>query len=226
MEIYEENGIRYLIGRNIVTVLGFSADGFTEDLIIPASIKNKPVKYIKEEAFKSTNIRSLKFPNTITCIERCAFADCHELQSVCNYCTSRTPKKPSVHDWITLGSYAFNYCVKLQSVEFTYDSIYLDVGVFKNCLSLSDLNAILWEIRKESFFNCLSLKKISLRDSAYIYSGSIEKSGIQQLIFDGNAKMPQKIENYIQKHNIIVMCRSGSNLLDLVYRGINLELLK
>lgn len=225
MEIYEENGIQYLVRQNSATVLGFSIDGFAEDLIIPAYVKNKPVKYIKEEAFKSTNIRSLKFPNTITCIERCAFADCHELQYVSNYGARRNQKMLGINDWIILGAYAFNYCIKLQAVQLKYDSIHLEVGTFKNCLSLSDLNATLWEIRKEAFFNCLSLKKITLRDASYIYGGGIEKSGIQQIVFNGNAKMPQKIEDYIKKHNIVVMCKPNSNLLELAYHGVNIELL-
>lgn len=225
MEHYEENGIQYLVRQNSVSVLGFSNNGFVENLIIPALIKNKPVKYVHTEAFMNTNIKSLKFPNTITSIEQRAFADCHELQHIENYAVNGHKKVSGIKDWITLGDYAFNYCIKLQTVQLINDYVYVEIGAFSNCLSLVKMDANLSGIRKKAFYNCLSLKQISLQDAACIYGDSIEKSGIQRLDFCGNATMPQKIENHIRTHNIVIRCVPTSDLLHLGYGGVNVELL-
>ncbi len=103
-------GLEYTISNDgtfySVTGIGTCTDN---ELIIPGTYNNKPVKEIGDEAFKNnTSITSVVIPDSVTSIVRSAFRDCSSLTSV-----------TIGNGVISIGYYAFGGCTSLNAVYIT-----------------------------------------------------------------------------------------------------------
>ena len=70
-------GFKYKEENDEISIISYS--GSSLDLIIPASIKGKPVTSICDNAFDGSNIRSVSIPDTVRAIGWFAFRNCTSL---------------------------------------------------------------------------------------------------------------------------------------------------
>jgi hypothetical protein len=73
-------GFKYKEENGEISILSYS--GSSVDLIIPASIKGKPVTSICDNAFEESDIRSVSIPDTVRSIGWFAFRNCASLTKV------------------------------------------------------------------------------------------------------------------------------------------------
>jgi len=80
---YTEDGIRYEIDGDTVTITGYDEALLPADLVIPAEIEGYPVTAIGESAFGyCTGLRSVTIPASVTDIGNGVFASCRALQQI------------------------------------------------------------------------------------------------------------------------------------------------
>lgn len=94
---------------------------------------NKALTSIKEQAFASTNLKSISIPRWIETIENGAFRDCTKLENVLfesnsNLKTIGTTTPPG---WPNKG--VFDSCTALTSIEFPEGLELLGMDTFNNC---------------------------------------------------------------------------------------------
>ncbi len=222
--IVEEAGFEFSIMNKSAKLLGFAPGVFFEEIEIPAYVQGKPVKTIEENAFKCSKIKIIRLPATITLIKDEAFADCRELQEV-----ELEPNKnlylPTL-PIIILQDFVFKGCINLESVKFHKEVSYIGCYAFAGCVNLCEFPDSIRQIRKFAFKGCSALLGLLLSDNAYLYGDSIEYSGVRNLCCFGNVTAPNKVLNFLKKNNVSILCSQNSNLVDLIYNGINVVISK
>ncbi len=106
-----------------VTVTGYA--GEDTNLTIPAKIGDYTVVRIGENAFKNSEVTSVKFNSSKLYVESCAFAGCENLKTV------------SATGEVTITGEAFENCIRLESA--TLPNSTLLIGCFKGCNRLNYL---------------------------------------------------------------------------------------
>ena len=148
-------GLEYTLNNDGVS---YSCTGIgtckIKNIIIPNTYNGLPVTAIGKEAFFMTDIRTVIIPNSVTYIDRFAFANCESLLTI------------TIPDSVTqLGSGAFIYCRSLTSatigsgVTTLYDT-------FLGCSSLTSVtisNSV--TIISAAFMQCRSLASITIPNS-------------------------------------------------------------
>ncbi len=224
-----QDGIVYIEHAGALRVLGFADKSDTrrklfipEHLFLPANsgeIKKWSVIEISKAAFvDSAHIQSVEFPKTVTLIGHYAFQNCKNLKEVT--CTT--------NGWFNGGmglqTGAFQGCRKLQKVRLNRVVNWVANEAFSGCLHLEIFDADVQGVLKDSFKDC-NLKRLVFTSNARIHGNSIEKSGVQELVFKDNiAYATQQTWKWIKKSGITVYCPENSRLADLAYEGVNVEL--
>lgn len=134
-----------------ITSIGDCAD---TDIVIPAYYMEYKIIRIGHCAFQyNEDIISVTIPNTVTYIERSAFAGCKKLKKV--------TISSNVH---TIDSHAFEGCESLVSVSLPPNLETLSAYVFYECKNLTSVKIQdeLTKIRPYAFFGCEKLKSITL----------------------------------------------------------------
>ncbi|MDE7082445.1 MAG: leucine-rich repeat domain-containing protein [Clostridia bacterium] len=108
---------------NTVTVTGYEGDG--KNITIPATIGEYTVVRISGDAFKNSEITSVKFNSPSLYIESSAFEGCKSLKTV------------SSSGEITVTGYAFKDCTRLESI--TLPNSILFTNSLANCTKVSYL---------------------------------------------------------------------------------------
>jgi len=108
---------------NTVTVTGYA--GEDTNLTIPAKIGDYAVVRIGENAFKNSEVTSVKFNSSKLYVESCAFVGCENLKTV------------SATGEVTVKGEAFENCARLESV--TLPNSTLLIGCLKGCNRLAYL---------------------------------------------------------------------------------------
>ena len=103
-------------------------NGESENVIIPESFHGKKVAYIASNAFKGSDIVSVKIPDNVVSIGESAFAGCEKLEKV-----------EFGKGLEYLDMFAFRGCRKLQKVEFNSPLKNLDASVFADCKNLTEI---------------------------------------------------------------------------------------
>jgi len=144
-----EPNLTYEVKGDAVTITGYSKMPVGE-LIIPATIKGKPVTSIKGWAFVvCNNVTSITIPDSVTSIGERAFQECSNLtsvtigngllsieQSAFSYCHKLT--SIIIPDSVTsIAEYAFDYCSGLARVTIGKNINNIKSSVFQRCNSLS-----------------------------------------------------------------------------------------
>jgi len=128
--------------------------GKASELTIPAELDGKPVTAIGEEAI-STKLTAVTIPDSVTTIERVAFAQCKKL------------KKIVIPDSVTyIGIGAFVACESLESVTLPDGITTIEEGTFEACWSLRSVTIpdSVTTIGDRAFSGC-GLKEITIPDS-------------------------------------------------------------
>lgn len=123
-----------IVGSTVGLIYELSADGtyaevvgyngIAKNVIIAKEYNGKPVKSIYEEAFKSSSIKSVVIPDSVTSIGVCAFYECDSLTSV------------TIGNSVTsIGAEAFCICSSLTSVTIPDSVTSIGERAFYGCNS-------------------------------------------------------------------------------------------
>ncbi len=138
-------------------ITGYLGSG--NEVVIPDTIWGKPVTYIKEKAFQGTDIKSVSTGLNVETIEKSAFQDCTELETV------KPTKSGDTGHLKFIMENAFMNCTSLTEVELhslmlvqKYD---FQNNAFSGCVSLRSIDlSQVSEVGEYAFYNCASLRKI------------------------------------------------------------------
>lgn len=137
-----------------VTITGYT--GSDLEIYIPATINDRPVTAIGEEAFRKYDMTHITIPNSVTQIDGFAFNDCKCLTSV----------KMS-QNIVTISEFAFYSCPALTEVVFPDSLLKIGTAAFEGCTSLQtvSLPENLMYLGKDAFARCDNLDSLIIPDN-------------------------------------------------------------
>ena len=125
---YNQTDFQFSDGAKSGTLEVNAYIGEAKDVTIPGSYKGKKVAYISAEAFKNTDITSVKMPDSIVSIGEAAFSSCKSLKSV------------SFGKGLEyLGDFAFRSCQSLESITIDSELKDFGAGTFADCTNLKEI---------------------------------------------------------------------------------------
>lgn len=176
------DGIRYSIGDGVVALCApeEGMDAYSGDMVVPATIRYDGVDYpvyIGSNAFRGSDITSVKISEGVTKMESEAFADCALLESV------DLPESLVTFS----GTAQFIRCVSLRAITIPNGVTDL-TSTFAGCTALSEV--ILPESLKNltsTFYGCTALSSIKLPAGVYVseaFTGIPALVGIDDVSYD------------------------------------------
>lgn len=134
---------------------------------------------ISKNAFKSTKITSITFPDTVQTLGESSFESCAGLTELVLPNSITTLDKRAFRECrniselklpnatTTIGEYAFENCVALTEVELPEGLEFTGKGEFKGCTNLSSVSIpdTIKEIGDETFMQCILLTEMVLPES-------------------------------------------------------------
>jgi len=159
------------------TIVGIYHDAFKDTNITSVRI-DAPIVEIQEKAFKRcTNLKSINLPNTLTTIGDEAFRECTSLTTI------TIPASVT-----SIGASAFYGCTNLRTIIIEAPITSIGEKTFKSCTSLSTITIpnTVTSIGAEAFHSCSSLNHIvipssvvSIGDEAFKHTVSLTDLIIQ-----------------------------------------------
>lgn len=125
----------------------------TGEVIVPSTYNGLPVTRVKEKGFQLSHMSSIRLPDTIVEIGKCAFMDCYGLREVSfgngltiigdyAFAYSQGIEKISIPDsTLTIGDYAFLECRTTKFLSIGRNLKHIGDSAFRGCTGLS--NALL-----------------------------------------------------------------------------------
>jgi len=167
---YADNGISITITKCKV---------FTGEVIVPDTIKDKPVTSIGNSAFSGCRLTNVTISNNVASIGTSAFLSCVNLKSIIipnnvtfisnnafSDCTSLT--SITLPNSVTnIGNGAFSGCTSLTSITIPNSVTSVGTGVLSGCTSLTSItipNSVT-SVGTSAFSGCTSLKSITIPNS-------------------------------------------------------------
>ena len=148
--------LKYEIHGDNVTITDCEV-GTSGELVIPDTIKGKPVTTIGEEAFRGCfRLTSITIPDSVTSIGDYAFVRCTSLTSI------------TIGDGVTsIGEHAFWRCTNLTSIIIPDSVTSIGIYAFVRCTSLTSITIGdgVTSIGEHAFWGCNSLTSIMIPDS-------------------------------------------------------------
>lgn len=147
-EFVPTNDLQMLLNESSYTVVGIGNATNVEDLVIPSSYKNLPVKTIAVNAFANAkSITSVFIPDSVTSIKDCAFLNCENLKTV------------TIAGKVEMGERVFEDCSKLERATLPDNLTEIKPKTFRSCVSLTDVNvpSSITSIGEQAFYECKSL---------------------------------------------------------------------
>ncbi len=172
-----ENGIKYSVIGNQALIEAVD-ESVKDDVIIPDTLGGFPVVSILEYAFRETDIKSIKLPDSITYIGEGAFMDCEKLEKINIPMGVKEIKKDTFSQCFSLkeiklsgtvtliGGNAFFSCTALEKINLSGVTT-IEFSAFRNCKKLSGVtfSDSLEVIGEGAFFGCASLKEVLVPSS-------------------------------------------------------------
>lgn len=154
--------LEYEIKNGEVCITG--CDESATEIVIPHTIEGYPVKFIEQYAFASSGLTSVVIPESVTNIERAAFACCENLTSAIIFAKIKKIEKQLFYE-----------CTKLNSVILPDSVVYIDDSAFAKCRALTTI-AIpdgVKTIGVGAFAHCSALSAINIPYRVkYIYGAA------------------------------------------------------
>lgn len=188
------------------------------------------LKYIRKEAFfNCSSLESIEIPSTVLIICEGAFMNCTKLYNVEILAHEKGLE--------LIGKNAFRNCTSLKSFVLPKTVFILGPSSFMNCKSLENFEyegKYLLSIQCRTFFNCISLKSIKMKNISYInnyeskyllqmheisqWSNYIKSKNIdidKDYIEDNKNKYPPDILKYIEKSIFSIEAEAFMNCISL-----------
>ena len=146
-----EASLKYTISNNKVTITGISND--PETVIIPDTIKNKPVTAIGKNAFAESNVANVIMPAGLKTVGVQAFWGCLNLETIV------WRSEPT-----SIGTSAFSSCIGLTGLNLPDSITTIGDNAFECCIELTAIHLPnnLVSLGDYAFFDCSSLAEISV----------------------------------------------------------------
>ena len=145
--------LKYEIHGDSVTITGCDEDVLGE-LVIPDTIKGKPVTSIEGEAFfRCQSLTSITIPDGVTSIGFRAFNGCSKLKSI-----------TLPNSVISIGGSAFQACSRLTGITIPDSVNSIGDNAFSGCVGLKSITIpdSVTSIERETFMFCSSLTSITI----------------------------------------------------------------
>ena len=221
------NGVVYQESANGIKVLGFAdPKDNRHNLFIPGTlhltgkngVQKWHIKEIAKNAFaNSEHLLTVTLPNTLSVVGQYAFSGCPKLKEVkCD--------NSEYNSNMNFLRGAFSNCPKLEKVSLDNPINWVCNDVFKDCINLTRFKGKVMDVSKGAFNGC-KLESLAFTHRANIHTGSIEHSGVKELIFTESLFTTQSVWAWIRKADIRICCPAHSKLVDLAYEGINVEVI-
>lgn len=220
MNKFTENGIRYKEDSGVLTVVG-TTDAFSDvKLIIPSQVHGFFVNNIAPMAFASCNIEEAHIPASISRIGAMAFANCINLKTV----TITTVKNYNSNTPLSIADSAFTNCLNLISFEGTEKTVCLAINAFYGCWCLKEASFVIGTCEENAFKDCSQLETLEFDTLSVLQDNCLFDCSVKTLNFRGECMMPASVVDFIKSNNIKVVCSSKSNIVNLAYEGVNVEI--
>ena len=225
--IVTKYGIHYDVVSDRVVVLGMEQDAnldVNKELQLLTMVENKPVREIAAGAFFNTNIKKWCLPATIHRIGDFAFG-ASEVEQITFYATSACPYKEVVE----VGARAFKNCKNLRLFS-TMQKIAAEELAFMGCENLTTEflrhEMRFTELKKSALAGCPNLHEIFISSGALLWEDALYHSYIKTIHFDKQIHMDRSVIAFIKEKNVSVITSDESEVADLAYEGINIEVVK
>lgn len=149
---------------------GYAIDGYfgeDENIVIPDTIRHKPVCAIAYEAFLDSNIKSVKIGKNITRVGESSFGNCKNLTSVCFSSRNNSEK-------VYIGDSAFYGCTSLSKVEMPETDTFIGAYSFGKCTALQNVSFYNVSDIGDIAFKESGLTSVDVLEDTRIYSGAFE----------------------------------------------------
>ena len=147
--------LKYVIIGDTVTITGCDKKA-SGHLIIPATIKGKPVTSIATSFYRCSNLTSITIPEGVTSIGNSAFHFCTSLKNI------------TIPDTVTsIGTAAFLRCTSLTSITIGSSVSSIGTDAFRDCTNLTSITIpdSVTSIGFGAINSCTSLTSITIGDS-------------------------------------------------------------
>ena len=194
-----------------------------KELELPTLVEDKPVREIAAGAFFNTKIKKWCLPATIHRIGDRAFGS-SEVEQITFYASSVHPYQGVV----AVGARAFKNCKNLRIFS-TMQKIAAEELAFMGCDNLTT-ESLRYEMRfaelkKSALAGCPSLHEIFISSGALLWKDALYHSYIKTMHFDKQVHMDKSVIDFIKNENVAVVASSKSEIADLAYEGINVEII-
>ena len=224
--IVTKHSIHYDVLPDCVVVLGMEQNAnldANKELQLLTMVENKPVREIAAGAFFNTNIKKWCLPATIHRIGDRAFG-ASEVEQISFYATSAYPYQSVVE----VGARAFKNCKKLRLFS-TMQKIAAGELAFMGCDNLTTeflrCEMRFTELKKSALAGCPNLQEIFISAGALLWKDALYHSSIKTMHFDKQIHMDRSVIDFIKEKNVSVITSNESEIADLAYEGINIEII-
>ncbi len=161
-----------------VAITAFSGNDEPHAVTVPATVEDKAVVAIADEAFFAcSNLSSLQLPEGLTSIGNFAFANCEVLVEVtmpatlqtignCAFYSCDELKTAALNETalVSIGQNAYTDCAALTEVSFPSTLTTIGDGAFLNCSALASLTLPegVVTVGTQAFYNCTAIASLTL----------------------------------------------------------------
>ena len=82
------------------------------------------------------------------------------------------------------------------------------------------------ELKKSALAGCPNLHEIFISNGCILWKDALFHSSIKTIHFDKLVHMDKSVVDFIKKNNVSVITSSESEIAELAYEGINVEVIK
>lgn len=227
MGVVKTNGLIFDVSSDKAILMGLDKTvniDKNKELQVPTQVEGKPVTEIAAGAFFQCSIKQWCLPATIGTIGSRAFGS-SAVEKITFYATSAYPYKGTVY----LGDRVFKRCKSLKTFS-TMQKIAASELAFCSCNNLTtelyrhEMRFV--KLERGALAGCSKLEEIFVATGATLADGAFQDSKIRKIHFDKNIFLNQSVLDFIKTENVEIVTSSKSEIADLAYEGLNIEIVE